>query len=57
MDLNFLLHRHQVSLMRAYSATSNEARCVHHKLAVGYAVRIAELRDEMGASSAMVLRT
>lgn len=40
MDLNYLYHRHQVSLMMAANATSEEARRVHLDLAEGYASRI-----------------
>lgn len=37
MDLNYLLSRHQVSLMRADSAASPEARFAHRALARAYA--------------------
>lgn len=55
MDLNYLLHRHQVSLVRAGNASCNQARRAHDDLATGYAVRIAEYRATLGASGAMVL--
>lgn len=55
MDLNYLLHRHQVARMRADHATSPEAAHAHRGLARGYERRIAELRDVLGASGAMVL--
>lgn len=55
MDLNYLLHRHQVAQMRARHATSPEAACAHRGLARGYERRIAELRDLLGAPGAMVL--
>lgn len=45
MDLNYLLHRHQVSLMRADSAASPEARHAHRGLARTYAALIAESRE------------
>ncbi len=50
MDLNYLLHRHQVSLMRALSGGSSEARHAHRGLAAGYGKRIAALRATMGAT-------
>ncbi len=59
MDLNYLLSRHQVSLMRATSALSVEARYAHRAFAKHYAERIRELHAESGAGiakSAAVLR-
>ena len=35
MALNYLLHRHQVSLMRSTAAVSPEARAAHRGLARG----------------------
>lgn len=55
MDLNYLLHRHQVSLMRAEAAASLEGRRAHGDLAQGYAARIASLRLELGAPGALVV--
>ncbi|WP_176472994.1 hypothetical protein [Sphingomonas lenta] len=55
MDLNYLLHRHQISLMRAGMATCGEAEFAHRGLADGYAARIAKFRAKLGASDAMVL--
>lgn len=49
MDLNYLLYRHQVSLVRARDAASPEARHAHRGLVHGYARRIAELRDALNA--------
>lgn len=49
MDLNYLLHRHQISLVRANDAASGEARMAHTGLAQGYAGRIATLRRASGA--------
>ena len=54
MDLNDLLHRHQVSLMRAANAKSVEAAHAHGGMARGYERRIASLRDLLGASGRMV---
>lgn len=51
MALNYLLHRHQVSLMRAESAASPEGRIVHRKLAKLYAERIREASAALGAGA------
>lgn len=45
MDLNYLLHRHQVSLMRSNAAGSPEARHAHNGLVRGYAHQIRELTN------------
>ncbi len=50
MDLNYLLHRHQLSLMLANGAPSCEARASHRGLATGYARRIRETRADTGAA-------
>ena len=55
MDLNYLLHRHQISLVRAGNASCNRARRAHDDLAMGYAARITEYRETLGASGSMVL--
>ena len=55
MDLNYLLHRHQLSLMRGRFATSREARLTHGAMASGYAARIAALQQASGATFATVL--
>ena len=44
MDLNYLYHRHQVSLFLSANAASETARRTHRALAEGYAARIAGLR-------------
>lgn len=44
VDLNYLYHRHQVSLFMADNAASEEARCVHREFGARYAARIAEER-------------
>jgi hypothetical protein len=49
MDLNHLLHRYQISLMRADAARSVEARHAHRGLARQYAARIAETRQNADA--------
>jgi hypothetical protein len=49
MDLNYLLHRHQVSLMRADATSCISARHSHRELARGYADRIRVLQRALGA--------
>lgn len=44
MDLNYLYHRHQVSLFMADNATTQQARQIHRELAGRYAARIAEAK-------------
>lgn len=44
MNLNYLLSRHQVSLMRAETAASAEARHVHRNLARLYADEIRAIQ-------------
>lgn len=41
MDLNYLLARHQIALLHAQAATSDEARRAHQVMADAYAARIA----------------
>jgi hypothetical protein len=45
MDLNYLLSRHQISLMKSVTAGCVEARFAHGSLAEGYASRIDSLRE------------
>ena len=52
MDLNYLLHRHQISLLRADAAAGPEARRAHKDLARGYAERIRIFQREHGACAA-----
>lgn len=49
MDLNQLLHRHQVSLMQADRAESPEERRAHSEFASDYAEKIQIARTELGA--------
>lgn len=42
MDLNYLYHRHQVSLFMADNARSDAARRVHREFAERYAGQIAD---------------
>jgi hypothetical protein len=41
MDTNYILSREQISLVRAKTALSPEARCAHSGLARGYATILA----------------
>ena len=43
MDLNYLYHRHGVSLIMAERAGCDRSRRAHHSLAAAYAERIALL--------------
>ncbi|WP_193753013.1 hypothetical protein [Sphingomonas endophytica] len=54
MDLNYLFHRHQVSLMMAAAAIGSEARCAHGQLARRYAARIVREQVEGGVSAPFV---
>ena len=56
MALNYLLHRHQISLMRTRSGACPSARAAHRGLAVGYAARIQALRADLGATPMDVAR-
>jgi hypothetical protein len=42
MDLNYLYHRHGVSLVMATEAACERSRKVHQRLAAAYANRIAK---------------
>ena len=44
MDLNTLLHRHELSLFMASNAHSEKAREAHRALAKAYAAQIASVR-------------
>ena len=42
MDINYLLHREQISLAKANTAMSPEARRAHSGLARGYGAKLRE---------------
>lgn len=44
MDLNYLYHRHQVSLFNADNASCEESRLAHLSLVAGYAAKIEKAR-------------
>lgn len=54
LDLNYLFHRHQLSLMLGHEAPSREARLAHGGLARGYAARIRSAQHMLGATFATV---
>ena len=53
MDINRLLYRHQLSLMRRDRAVSDEDMRAHSQFARDYGVQIRMVRDELGAASAV----
>ena len=57
MDLNYLLFRHQISLMQADAAACSEARIAHRGRAGHYAERIRELQSKLGAAPALIGQT
>jgi len=52
MDLNYLYHRHQVSLFMADNAASHEVRRIHRELAHRYAGQIADAKRPRGTMAA-----
>lgn len=56
MDLNLLLHRHQLSLMRLDCAATAEERRSHEQFAHDYSERIRVVRSQLGATSALRLK-
>jgi hypothetical protein len=53
MDLNFLLHRHQLSLMLADRAPSSRERRVQGQFAREFAEQIRATRNALGAGRAL----
>jgi hypothetical protein len=53
MDLNLLLHRHQLALMLQERAANDEERRAYHQFARDYFVRIQMTRTESGAPNAV----
>ncbi|VXC84562.1 conserved hypothetical protein [Sphingomonas sp. 8AM] len=54
MDLNYLFHRQQVSMMMSAAARGAEARLAHAQLASRYATQIATTQARMGADRLFV---
>lgn len=52
MDLNKLLHRHQLSLMVADRSLSRREKRAHDQFARDYADQIRAVRDALGAGRA-----
>jgi hypothetical protein len=46
MDLNYLYHRHGVSLIMSSNAACERSRAAHRGLVAGYARRISEAKSE-----------
>jgi hypothetical protein len=44
LDVNYLLHRQQISLIRAQAARSDAGRAAYEGLAAGYAQRVRAYR-------------
>lgn len=53
MDLNSLLHRHQLSLMKADVSLTPREQHAHDQFARDYAEQIGVLRDALGAQPAL----
>ena len=51
MDLNYILHRHQLALMQADVAVSTEARKAHRAFAREYASHIRTAQSLSGATA------
>lgn len=54
LDLNYLLSRHQISLMRAGSSACSSSRRSHQGLAAGYAARIRTIQAGKTGSSPVI---
>lgn len=52
MDLNFLLRRHQLSLMRAERSMTPRDKRAHEQFARDYAEQIHFIRNALGAGPA-----
>ena len=53
MDLNSLLRRHQLSLMRAQRSMTPRDKRAHEQFAHDYAEQIQIVRDALGAGRAL----
>ena len=54
MDLNKLLFRHQLSLMKADAAGTPQARYVHMDSAESYAVQIRDFQRRLSVASPLL---
>ena len=57
MDLNYLYHRHQVSLFMAENAACASSRAAHSGLAAGYASRIEMVKQVFRPLEIPVMRS
>lgn len=55
MDLNYLLARHQVSLIASRTASCHDSRAAHIAFAHAYAGRIRELQQDLGARARLTI--
>ena len=55
MDLNHLLSRHQISLMRADRTGDAALRGSHRRLADHYAARVHDLQVASGGTAALLM--
>jgi hypothetical protein len=53
VDLNKLLHRHQLSLMKADASLAPAEQRAHHQFASDYASEIRRRRDLLGAKPSL----
>lgn len=56
MALNYLLQRHQTSLIRAASSIPVEVRRVHEAFAAAYARRINDMTAQVGGTIILATR-
>jgi len=56
MDLNYLLSRHQISLMRAEATPCVASKASHRAFATEYAQRIRDLQQLLGARIPAIAR-
>ena len=54
MDLNYLYHRHQVSLFMSENAACEQSRLAHLGLVAGYAARIEQAKRRRQAHLELV---
>lgn len=57
MDLNYLYHRHQVSLFMSENAACEPSRAAHSGLAEGYASQIDAIKQALLPAQIPELRT
>lgn len=55
MDLNYILHRHQVSLIASTNAACPASRHAHRGLVIGYARQIRDFQKANGAAARLAV--